>query len=191
MNRHSMAVPLALLLVVTAISGCLGLGDDGSSTESKLFPDFQTEAENGENISLDDYKGAPFVVVFSAEWCTLPCFQSIHALNSSLQGPLAIVISTDPAENPQGITLIEWKESADRFDDVRNESTGEIIDAHQTLDYRFIKGSEIATALGIQSPGTVVFLNAETEVVAEHIGVLEEPTTIIGYWEKAGGTVSA
>jgi hypothetical protein len=187
MRGRSLALRLALLVVLASLSGCLG-GDD-NTTSSKQFPQFNTIADNGENISLEDYAGSPFVVVFSAEWCTLPCFQSIHAINGTLQGPPAIVISTDPAENPQGITLTEWKESADRYDDERNESSGEIIDTRQTLDYRFIKGAEIAAALGIQSPGTVMFVNADNEVVAEHIGLLEEASTITDYWTEAGGTI--
>ncbi|MCH2358982.1 MAG: peroxiredoxin family protein, partial [Candidatus Poseidoniales archaeon] len=71
MQKELAAVGLVLCLLIFAwVSGVFS-GDDGDAVGNP-FPDFSAVADDGNTYSLDDYKGAPFIVLFSAEWCT-PC----------------------------------------------------------------------------------------------------------------------
>ena len=80
-----------------------------------------------------------------------------------------LVLSTDPAENPQGITLQDWHDAANAFDD--DDDTGE---SGVTLTtYAFMKGVEAGEELDITSPGTVMFVNAEGEIMATKVGILK------------------
>jgi hypothetical protein len=90
-------------------------------------------------------------------------------------------MSTDPAENASGITLQDWHEAADAFDD--DDSTG---DTGVTLTtYAFMKGVEAGEELGVTSPGTVMFVNAEGYITATKVGMLEEPQEVLDLWETA------
>ena len=90
-----------------------------------------------------------------------------------------LVMSTDPAENASGITLQDWHEAANAFDD-------EDDDPGVTLTtYAFMKGVEAGEELGITSPGTVMFVNAEGEITATKVGILEETQEVLDLWETA------
>ena len=177
-----------VLLSLSTFTGCLGSEKD--SVSGPRFPAFNQNSDTGQNISLADYKGSPFIVVFSAEWCTNPCQPSMHAINETLLAPPAIVISTDPADKPQGVSLSEWKQSADSYDDERDDN-GTVTDPRQTLDYRFIKGADIASELDVQAPGTLMFIDADGFVIVTHIGILDDGATITSYWTEVGGITAA
>ena len=48
-----------------------------------------------------------------------------------------------------------------------------------------MKGVEAGEELGITSPGTVMFVNAEGEITATKVGILEEPQEVLDLWETA------
>ena len=179
MQKELAAVGLVLCLLIFAwVSGVFS-GDDGDAVGNP-FPDFSAVADDGNTYSLDDYKGAPFIVLFSAEWCTR-CDETMHSLNSTLDAPI-VVMSTDPAHNPNGISLQDWHERADEYDDDDN-GTG------QTLDFPFMKGVEAAEEAGISSSPSIVFISSDGGIVAIHKGGLNDADEIRTYWEAAGGTV--
>ena len=48
-----------------------------------------------------------------------------------------------------------------------------------------MKGSEIANELGIQNPGTIVFVNSAKEITYVHKGVLDDQEVISEQWSVA------
>ena len=91
-------------------------------------------------------------------------------------------MSTDPAEKPQGISLEDWHQRADAYDDEEG-------DIGQTLDFPFLKGIDVAEEIKITSRPTVVFVNSNGEITSLHKGGLDDSEQIIDYWESAGGTL--
>ena len=180
MQKELAAVGLVLCLLIFAWVSGIFSSDDGDSVGDP-FPEFSAVADDGNTYSLDDYKDAPFIVIFSAEWCNTPCHATMHAFSSTLDAPI-LVMSTDPAENPQGISLENWHERADEYDDDAN-GTG------QTLDFPFMKGVEAAGSIGISSSPSIVFINSDGGIVTIHKGGLHDADQIRTYWEAAGGTV--
>lgn len=180
-QKEFVAVGVALCLLVVAWFG--GLFDsDGGGVELEQFPDFSTVADDGVTYSNSNYAGEPYIVLFSAEWCDSPCHATMHAIKSALNDASMIVLSTDPADNPQGITLEDWHNRADAYDD-----DGE--DLGQTLDFPFAKGIEQAEEVEISSRPSIVFVNSDGEIVDIHKGGLSDADEIRSYWESAGGSV--
>ncbi len=175
---HSLVALLSSSLI---LSGCIFTEDDVHEEGAK-FPDFTSVADDGNTYSLSDYKGAPFIVLFSAEWCDTPCHMTMHAINSTLSGPTMIVMSTDPQDSPQGISLLDWHEKASAYDD-------EGSDIGQTLEFPFMKGIEAAEEIEVSARPTVVFVNAEGTIVKLHKGGLTDENEIRNCWEAAGGAV--
>ncbi len=177
-NGRSLFAILAAISL--ALTGCLSSGDDGDDLEK--FPEFSSIADDGETYSQSDFTGSPFIVLFSAEWCDTPCHSTMHAINSTLDGPKMIVMSTDPQDKPQEISLQDWHEKADGYDD-------EADDIGQTLEFPFMKGIEAAEDLEVSARPTVVFVNDAGEVVKLHKGGLTDETEIRDFWLAAGGSV--
>jgi len=181
MQKELVAGAIAIFLLSLAWLG--GLFDEVRD-ESTLepFPEFSTVADDGLTYSNSDYDGAPYIVIFSAEWCDAPCHSTMHAINSTLNGPPIIVLSTDPADNPQGISLAEWHDSSNSYDDEGD-------DLGQTLDFPFAKGIELAEEVKISSRPSIVFVNSDGGIVKIHKGGLTDSEEIISIWESAGGTL--
>jgi hypothetical protein len=106
----------------------------------------------------------------------------MHALNSTLNGPPIIVFSTDPADNPQGISLTDWHDRSNSYDDEGD-------DLGQTLDFPFAKGIEQAEEIKISSRPSIVFVNSEGGIVDIHKGGISDSEEITSSWESAGGTL--
>ncbi len=173
---------LALLVSFSILfSGCI-FNSDNADSSFESFPQFNSVADDGQNYSNEKFDGEPYVVIFSAEWCDAPCHSTMHTINTTLNGPPIIVMSTDPAENPQGISLEDWHKRADAHDD-------EDDDIGQTLDFPFVKGIDVAEEIKITSRPTVVFVNSNGEITSLHKGGLDDSEQIIDYWELAGGTL--
>lgn len=177
MMKTNLSYFIALLFISAGLAGCTS--DD--TDEVKNFPQFSSVADDGETYNKDRMSGSPFVVMFSAEWCNNPCHTSMFTIWEAIPELSVLVMSTDPAEDPQGINLQDWHEAANAFDD--DDETG---DTGVTLTtYAFMKGVEAGEELGITSPGTVMFVNAEGEITATKVGILEEPQEVLDLWETA------
>ena len=48
-----------------------------------------------------------------------------------------------------------------------------------------MKGSDVAMALGIDSPGTTYFVNSEGKITDIHEGKLDDKDLILSYWNNA------
>jgi hypothetical protein len=172
------AALMALLMMTTALAGCVGGSDDA---EAVAFPSFESTADNGVSYSNADFEGDWFIVIFSAEWCTDPCFDSMHAIWSVMPEAPVLVFSTDPANEPQGINLSTWHETADAHDD-EDEDEGVSL-----TSYRFLKGAEPAAELDITKPGSVAFVDTLGEVVYLHQGRLTDTDVIREKMDLASG----
>ncbi len=181
MQKELLVGAVALCLIAVAWFGGIFSGEE-DGPELEPFPEFSTVADDGVTYSNSDFAGAPYIVLFSAEWCDTPCHTSMHAINSTLNGPQVIVLSTDPAEDPQGITLSDWHDRANSHDD-------EDDDLGQTLDFPFAKGVEQAEEIKISSRPSIVFVNSDGGIVDLHKGILSDSAEIISYWESAGGSI--
>ena len=168
---------VALLFISAGLAGCTS----DESEKDQVFPQFSSVADNDETYNKARMSGSPFIVMFSAEWCNNPCHTSMFTIWEAIPELPVLVMSTDPAENASGITLQDWHEAANAFDD--DDSTG---DTGVTLTtYAFMKGVEAGEELGVTSPGTVMFVNADGYITATKVGILEEPQEVLDLWETA------
>ncbi len=169
---------MALLMFTATMAGCVGSGD---ADEVIIFPEFETVADDDRTYSNADFDGEWFIVIFSAEWCTDPCFDSMHAIWSVMPEAPVLVFSTDPADEPQGINLSTWHETANAHDDSDD-------DPGVTLtSYLFMKGDEPAAEMDITKPGSVAFIDTDGNVVYLHQGRLTDTAVIQEKMDLASG----
>jgi len=169
----------AILVLITLLSTSLAGCTSNETDEVEYFPTFSSLADNEEIYDNQKMEGKAFIVVFSAEWCNSPCFTTMHAIwNTQAELPV-LVMSTDPAENATGVTLSEWHDSANAHDD-----DGDNVGVTLTT-YAFMKGHEAGTELGIDKPGSVVFVNAGGEVTYLHEGRMDDTDEILKHWNDA------
>ena len=177
MLRPNLPIFVVLLMISTGFAGCTS--DD--TEELRAFPQFSSLADDDQTYNKAKMAGSPFIVMFSAEWCNNPCHTSMFTIWEAIPELPVLVMSTDPAENASGITLQDWHEAANAFDD--DEESG---DTGVTLTtYAFMKGVEAGQELDITSPGTVIFVNADGMITATKVGMLEEPQEVLDLWETA------
>ena len=177
MIKTNLSMLVALLFISAGLAGCTS----DESEKDQVFPQFSSVADNDEAYNKARMAGSPFIVMFSAEWCNNPCHTSMFTIWEAIPELTVLVMSTDPAENASGITLQDWHEAANAFDD--DDSTG---DTGVTLTtYAFMKGVEAGEELGVTSPGTVMFVNADGYITATKVGMLEEPQEVLDLWETA------
>ena len=181
--QKGLVLLLSVCISLAGLTGCIGDSDD-ENQELQAFPEFSATADDGQNYNLNDTNGA-FIAVFSAEWCSNPCHSSMHNIWAFQEGLQVYVFSTDATEDPQGITLSDWHDAADGYDDEYDDS-GNVEDEGVSLtSYKFMKGSEIANELGIQNPGTIVFVNSAKEITYVHKGILDDQEVISEQWSVA------
>jgi hypothetical protein len=161
-NRR-LLMPILLSLMML-LPGCIG-GDEGDEGIEPLreMPDFESLADDGATYSKSNLMGQGYIVLFSAEWCNAPCHNVMHKIYNNLEGATVLVMSTDPNTD---ITLEEWHEDADDYDDT-DDDTG--VD----LPYAFMKGVEVSQELGIDARPTLIFVNNDGGVMAEHEGAVD------------------
>lgn len=149
---------VTILILIAPLAGCTG-----DSNDLQKIPDYTLLTE-GDPISSESYENKAYVIVFSAQWCGTPCHNNMHNLNLTSarmaeQGFCCdfievLVISTDDDEEPNGVTLSMWKESVDQYDDDK--------ELNQTLEYTFSRvdpTNNFASSMGINAPGTVIFVD--------------------------------
>lgn len=174
MDKSRIAFAVFLLMGVS-LSGCLG----EEEAETQMFPAFSAVADDTTQYDNARMSGSPYIVLFSAEWCNNPCYTTMHTIWEAVPELPVLVMSTDPVENISGVTLSDWHDSADAHDD-EDDDTGVSL-----TTYAFMKGSEPAAELGIDTPGSVVFVNAQGEVTEIHEGRLDSVEDVLAKWNVA------
>ena len=175
--KTNLSMLVALLFISAGLAGCTS----DESEKDQVFPQFSSVADNDETYNKARMAGSPFIVMFSAEWCNNPCHTSMFTIWEAIPELTVLVMSTDPAENASGITLQDWHEAANAFDD--DDSTG---DTGVTLTtYAFMKGDDTALELDISTPGTTFFINSAGIITDRHEGLLDDQELILSYWESA------
>ena len=171
--RFQFLIFIALLLT-PSLAGCIQ-----EDEEIDIFPAFSAIADNGELYDNQRMANQSYIVMFSAEWCNRPCYSTMHSMwNAQAELPV-LVMSTDPAERAGGLTLQQWHESANAYDDDDNSTNTEL------TSYAFMKGDEVAVLLEINTPGTMFFINSNGEVTDIHEGKLDDTDLILSYWANA------
>ena len=148
---------MAILILLAPLAGCTS-----DSNELEKIPEF-TVLTDDETVSTSDFQNQAYVIVFSAQWCGTPCHNNMHNLNLTSARMAeqgfdieieVLVVSTDIDEEPNGVTLSMWKDSVDEYDDDK--------EINQTLEYTFSRvdpSNNFASEMGIDAPGTVIFVN--------------------------------
>jgi len=175
---RAVLVPLlVMLMLTTTLSGCLT-----DEQETVTFPEFSAVADDGQTYdNARMAENGAYMVLFSAEWCNSPCYNTMHNIWQAQANLPVLVMSTDPVENIGGVSLSDWHDSADAHDDEGND-TGVSL-----TSYAFMKGHEAGNALVIDTPGTLVFVNGDGEVTATHEGRIDSTQLILDYWNEAQG----
>lgn len=172
---------IALLILTAPLAGCTGT--DETHTQ---VPDFTVLNEDGAHITNSNYSGEAYVIVFSAQWCSNPCHNNLHNLNLSVPNITVLVVSTDLDAAPNGVTLSMWEDSVNEYDDDK--------ELDQTLDYAFSRvdsTQNFATQMGIDAPGTSVFVDSSGYEMHRQIGTFGEYNDqetldlIESYWNSA------
>jgi len=170
---------LTILIALAPLTGCTSESEDVIA-----LPEYNLLDHTNSTVEKEDYLGTPYVIVFSAQWCGTPCHNNMHNLNYSVPGIDVIVVSTEYDYSPQGVSMTEWIDIVNEFDDDGD-------DIGQTLDYTFtrvIEGDDFAEQMDVFAPGTVIFVNSAGEEVQRHEGSFgpagdnETITMIQGYW---------
>ena len=163
---------LLVSMIMVLMPGCLG---DDEEEDLGPFPTFSAVADNNETYDNQRMAGSAYIVIFSAEWCSAPCFSTMHAIWEAEAELPVLVFSTDDLEDPQGITLQDWHEAANAFDD--DDESGDT--GVNLTTYAFMKGYEAANDLGVKTPGTTVFVDGEGEITYIHQGRMDQHNDLI------------
>ena len=155
--RKSMQRYLFPLLASISIllAGCLGSDSEDDDTsdvtsEPQMFPQWDEVTDDGTNWSNDRLNGSAYIVIFSAQWCNTPCMNLMHSIWDTVPEIPVMVMSTD---NGSEISFEDWHDAADAHDDEEGDENNNL------TTYRFLLGDEEGNSLGIESPGTTIFVN--------------------------------
>lgn len=133
--------------------------DEDSSTDysemPETFPLWDELTDDGTNWSSTRLDGQAYIVIFSAQWCNLPCMDLMHTIWNTVPEIPVMVMSTD---NGSEISFEDWHDSADAHDDDGDEPNNNL------TSFRFLLGDEEGNVLGIESPGTTVFVNKTGDI---------------------------
>jgi len=97
----------ASLLLGSLLLACGGAesGAKAGISEGNLAPNFRLKTLDGQDVSLEDYRGSVVLVNFWATWCG-PCVEEIPALEAAYrarQGDGFVVLGVNFQETPEDI----------------------------------------------------------------------------------------
>lgn len=163
---------LAVLLIAAAAviwTGMLGLWQLPVKEAATPAPDFAVYTADGTAVKLSDFAGKPVVLNFWASWCgpcksEMPAFEEAYrALGGDIQ--FLMVNLTDGTS--------ETVETASAF----------LADAGYTFPVFFDTAYEGSEAYAVYSIPATYFIDEDGNVVASHVGAMDEQT-LQGYLEK-------
>lgn len=155
-----------LLLMLTVSPGCIG-GDDVEKAET--IPSFSVVADDNETYSSENLLGTPYILHFSASWCS-QCRPTIHAVDTQLSEHMYIIVSTDAADSTK---LSDWHQQV-------NESK-----EGSTVDSPFSVNADLSSTLGINNTPTLILVGSNGEMIDRHLGPMTENSAIDEFWSQA------
>ena len=155
-----------LLLMLTASPGCIG-GDEAEKAEN--IPSFSVVADDNETYSSENLLGTPYILHFSASWCS-QCRPTIHAVDAQLSEHMYIIVSTDAADSTK---LSDWHQQV-------NESK-----EGRTVDSPFSANADLSSTLGINNTPTLILVGSNGEMLDRHLGPMTENSVIDEFWSQA------
>ena len=159
------ALLVILVALLTVTPGCTS-GDD--SVDDEMIPTFSVVADDETTYSSDNLLGTPYILHFSASWCS-QCRPTIHAVDNQLSEYTYIIISTDNSDNEK---LEDWHLQV-------NESKDD-----STVDTPFSANAELAKSLDIKNTPTLILVNSKGVMIERHIGPMTESSDIEAFWAK-------
>lgn len=139
-------ITIGVLLVLLA---CGGKREQGASPA----PYFSLRDVNGKTVTLEDFKGEPFVLVFWATWCPT-CRKEIPLLNKLAQEGHRVV----------AVALNRDREQVRRFVEEHHIVYPVLMGTYQvTIDYG-----------NIRFLPTIFFINGKGYIVEKSVGMLSE-----------------
>lgn len=160
------SLPLVVLVaLLTLMPGCTS---SEAEENDEFIPAFSVVADDEMIYSSDSLLGTPYILHFSASWCS-QCRPTIHAVDNQLANELYIIVSTDASDNDK---LSDWHL---QVNDSKEDST---------VDTPFSANSELSEALNIKNTPTLVLINSEGMVIDRHIGPMTESSEIDAFWAQ-------
>jgi len=164
--RSKSTILSVLVALLIFIPGCVS---DNDSNVGESIPTFSVVADDEMNYSSDNLLGTPYILHFSASWCT-QCRPTIHAVDNQLSTQTYIVVSTDASDSEK---LSDWHLQV-------NESQDD-----STVDAPFSANAELAESLEIKNTPLLILVSSEGLIIDRHIGPLTESSDIEAFWAKA------
>jgi thiol-disulfide isomerase/thioredoxin len=144
-----------LLLMLTFSPGCIS-GDDAEKLEP--VPAFSVVADDNMTYSSDNLLGTPYILHFSASWCS-QCRATMHAVDAQLSEHTYLIVSTDDSDSTK---LSDWHLQV-------NESQAD---------------STVAAPFSANAP-TLILVGSDGSMIDRHFGPMTETSVIDEFWSQA------
>ncbi len=157
------------LLMLLALSACGFGGNAGgnittepSQSQSQAAPDFTVYDKNGNAVKLSDMKGKPVVLNFWASWCG-PCKREMPEFDKT-------------ASEFEGRVEFMMVNLTDGITETEDEALGFVASEGYTFPVYLDKDSDAARKYGISSIPTTYFIDAEGNIIANAVGMIDGST---------------
>ena len=155
-----------LLLMLTFSPGCIS-GDDTEKLEP--VPAFSVVADDNMTYSSDNLLGTPYILHFSASWCS-QCRATMHAVDAQLSEHTYLIVSTDDSDSTK---LSDWHLQV-------NESQ-----ADSTVAAPFSANAALSSTLEINNTPTLILVGSDGSMIDRHFGPMTETSAIDEFWSQA------
>jgi len=163
-RRAALAICLALMVLVP---GCV---ERGELIEATPFPEFTLDdGLSNTTFSKEANLGEAWVAYFSASWCG-HCYPTLDAIDLVIPNGSLLVFNKD-GTNEQYSDMVEWHEKME--DEVGRD-----------LYRPFIHGPELASEVGVGGIPYVVFVDANGNIVTDHLGLWTNMEEMSAIWNQ-------
>ena len=156
---------LAVLLPIMFVApGCLGDENAGVPLD-----EFSYTADDGNEYSNTNMKGADYLIYFSASWCSR-CYKSMHNISDAIGDTDQLIMSIEE-EDMNGLST--WHQTV-------NESN-----STQDLISPFMDGSKLSEVLGVSAIPTIFLIDEDGNIIDIHEGDLTDHDEILKFLNQA------
>nr|WP_320024419.1 TlpA disulfide reductase family protein [uncultured Acetobacterium sp.] len=140
--------------------------DSTQTEELQSAPDFTVFDEAGNPVKLSDFAGKPVVLNLWASWCP-PCKSEMPHFNAVYQ-------------NQKNEVIFLMIDQVDGQRETQAKGLQYVTDQGFDFPVYFDTNFEAATAYGISSIPTTVFINPDGKIVKGYQGAIDEATLLAG-----------